>query len=236
METSAQSSVLPHFSVLWQVRSPAEAQTNEKIGSIPDWLEAIRSLRGSVLYAGGRRPQFKTVDGQYYDSDPIDVHCYHMLAYQDHQLVGCVRVYPLVAHTPQCVTEKLLGREAFAQMLLELGGRQATTIEFSRWVVHPDYRKVGLSMPLAAGACAIGRHLGFPLAVASAGTGDMQDQILAHMGFKAVPTVDLLPSDLYKDWIRVMYVSGHNYSPDFVRSMDQMAQVLRLNEASLFSQ
>src|SRR5215469_4838280 len=170
MGQSAQSSLMPRASVLWQVQSPPRAHANEEPGLIPDWVEAIRSLRGSVLYADGRRPQFKIADGRCYDFDPLDLHAYHVLAYQNHQLVGCVRIYPLAFHTGCCTTETLLGKQTFAQMLLELGAQQTTTVEVSRWVVHPDHRTGGLAVQLAAGAVALGRYLGLPLVICSAGT------------------------------------------------------------------
>jgi N-acyl-L-homoserine lactone synthetase len=105
---------------------------NGKPASIPDWMEEVRLLRGSVFYADGRRPHFKIAQGEHYDPDPIDLHAYHVLAYRDYQLVGCVRVLPLVSNAARCTTEVLLGTKVFSEMLLELGAQRTTTAEIGR--------------------------------------------------------------------------------------------------------
>jgi predicted GNAT family N-acyltransferase len=224
---AVQSSIAPSLSLSWQVGSPPITPEKGEPGPIPDWVEDVRALRGSVLYSDGRRPQFKTADGRCYDPDPIDLHAYHVLAYSGHQLVGCVRVYPLVSDAACCATEAILGKKRFAEMLLELGAQRTTTVEIGRWVVHPEHRKSGAGVWLAAGAATLAKRLGFQIAVCSAGTADKQDRILARMGMKTLPTVGVLKSDAYADRVSVMYVHVQNLK--FVRIMDQMAETLGLN-------
>lgn len=231
---AVQSFITPSPSLSWQVRLPPGTQKNEAPASIPDWLEDLRSLRGSVLYAEGRRSQFKIAEGRCYDPDPIDLHAYHVLAYHDHQLVGCARVYPLASETACCTTEAILGKKAFAEMLLELGAQRTITVEIGRWVVHPEHRKGVLGVQLAAGAATLAKRLGFQIAVCTAGTADRQDRILTRMGLKAVPTVDVLKCDAYTDWVRVMYFHIQNLK--FAHIMDQMAETLGLNQIFLGSQ
>ncbi len=227
---AVQSSITPSPSLSWQVRLPPETHENGEPALIPDWVEDVRSLRGSVLYADGRRSQFKIAEGRYYDPDPIDLHAYHVLAYHDHQLVGCIRIYPLASDAACCTTETILGKKAFTEMLLQLGAQRTTTVEIGRWVVHPKHRKGGPRVQLAAGAATLAKRLGFQIAVCSAETEDKQDRILARMGLKTVPTVGVLKCDAYTDRVSVMYVHVQNLK--FVRIMDQMAETLGLNQTS----
>jgi hypothetical protein len=87
-------SEMPQF-LSWQLYGPLR-DTNSGAGeSLPKWVDEVRSLRGAALFDNGRRPHFRTGDGSYADSDPIDLHAWHVLAYAGDSLVGCVRVYPL---------------------------------------------------------------------------------------------------------------------------------------------
>src|SRR5262249_11376722 len=83
---------------------------------VPARLEALWAFRGAVLYDHGRRPQFRTAAGRLVDADPRDGHAYHVLAYRDHTLVGCVRLLPF-AQEGASLTETLLGARRFRQML-----------------------------------------------------------------------------------------------------------------------
>jgi predicted GNAT family N-acyltransferase len=231
---AVQNPITASPSLSWQVQLPPGTYENGELALMPDWLEDVRSLRGSVLYAGGRRPQFKIAEGRCYDPDPVDLHAYHVLAYREHLLVGCVRLYPLTSDTACCTTEAILGRQAFAELLLELGAQRSTTVEIGRWVVHPEHRKGGTGVQLAAGAATLAKRLGFKIAVCSAGTEDKQDRILSRMGLKAVPTVGVLKCAAYTDLVRVLYVHVQNLK--FVCLMDQMAEALGINQMTWQSQ
>jgi hypothetical protein len=144
----------------WQLHCPPRGSIGGAGESWPEWVDEVRSLRGAAFFDNGRRPRFKTDDGCYADSDPIDLHAWHVLAYVGDSLVGCVRVYPLAAGGPQCSTERLLGEERFSEMLFRLGKDRDNTIEIGRWVVDPALRAQGSLAPgigvqLAAGAGAL---------------------------------------------------------------------------------
>ena len=95
--------------------------------SSPEWLDEVRSLRGAALFDNGRRPKFKTGDGCYADSDPIDLYAWHVLAYAGDSLAGCVRVYPLAGNGVPCLTETLLGEKQFSETLRKLGSHRNNT-------------------------------------------------------------------------------------------------------------
>lgn len=67
----------------------------------PDWIDAVRSLRRAALFDNGRRPHFRKGEGNYVDSDPIDLYAWHLAAYAGDSLVGRVRVYPLAGEVPR---------------------------------------------------------------------------------------------------------------------------------------
>lgn len=89
-----------------------------------------------MLY-NGRRRHFRTEEGRFFDADPIDLYAYHILAYDAMRLIGCVRVYSLVSNHFSCVTEQILGKKTFLEMLHKLGAQRTETIEIGRWIVHP---------------------------------------------------------------------------------------------------
>jgi hypothetical protein len=62
----------------WQLHRPPLDSTCGAGGSCPEWIDKVRSLRGAVLFGNGRRPHFRTSEGRYSDSDPIDLHAWHL--------------------------------------------------------------------------------------------------------------------------------------------------------------
>jgi hypothetical protein len=228
-------------SLTWHLRLPLWRSSYSEGHPLPDWLEDVRSLRGSILFDNGRRPHFRTEDGSFFDPDPIDLYAYHVLAYDSTRLVGCVRVYHLVPNGPLCVTEEILGEKAFSEILLNLGGQREETVEIGRWIVHPEFHTNGLTMSLgaqlaagsAALAIALANGLGVQhgIAVCSAGTEDRQDLMLARIGLTAVPGIEPVNCDDYNDNLRVMYCTGNQQlNPRFLRVMDEMAKKLRLTQ------
>lgn len=151
----------------WRLRSPPEVSCGCGGRLLPDWLEDVRLLRGLVLFDNGRRPHFRTTDGRFFDADSIDLYSYHILAYDGSALVGCVRVYPLAANGPACVSEEVLGEETFSELLDNLGIQRRDTVEIGRWIVHPAYRASGRpGTLLAAASAAFATTLGNGSAVA----------------------------------------------------------------------
>jgi Acetyltransferase (GNAT) domain len=226
----------------WQLHSPLRDSISGAEESWPKWIDEVRSLRGAALFDNGRRPHFKTGDGCYADSDPIDLHAWHILAYAGDSLVGCVRVYSLTAGGPPCLTEMLLGEKQFSQMLHGMGKHRDNTIEIGRWVVDPALRisrnlAPGIAVQLAAGAGALAFALVDKseyvdgIAIFSAGSQDKQDLMLSRLGLRPVSGIEPVPSAEYDDVIRVMYcTNAQQLQSRFRRMMDVMAETIGLDQ------
>jgi GNAT acetyltransferase-like protein len=231
----------PQF-LSWQLHCPLWNSINGAGESWPDWIDEVRSLRGAAFYDNGRRPRFKSDNGSFKDSDPIDLYAFHVLAYSGDNLVGCVRVYPLTGSGPPCLTESLIGAEQFSDMLLTLGKHRENTIEIGRWVVDPALRAKGSLAPgigvqLAAGAGALALALANRsedangVAIFSAGSRDKQYLMLSRLGLRPVSGIEPLASTEYDDVIRVMYcTSPQELQSRFQRMMDAMARTVGIDQ------
>src|ERR1700674_949775 len=82
-----------------------------------------------------------------------DLYAYHILAYDEMRLVGCVRIYPLISNDFSCITEQILGEKTFSELLDKLGSRRTETIEIGRWIVHPAYRAWSPRRAIGCGFC-----------------------------------------------------------------------------------
>ena len=242
-QVSSIRSETPSQFLSWQLHSPLRDTTSGAGGSLPKWIDEVRSLRGAALFDNGRRPHFRTSDGRYADSDPTDLHAWHVLAYAGDSLVGCVRVYPLAGGGgPPCLTERLLGEEQFSEMLRRLGKQRDNAIEIGRWVVDPALRTQGSLAPgigaqLAAGAGA----LAFALvnrsedvngvAIFSAGSRDKQYMMLSRLGLRPVSGIEPVVSAEYDDVIRVMYCTNtEELQSRFRRMLYAMAETMGLDQ------
>jgi hypothetical protein len=127
------------------IRPPLEQVAHVSGDVARNWVNDVRSFRGSVLFDSGRRPRFQTTDGTLLDDDPADTYAHHILTYHGERLVGCVRVYCPAVDTPPCVTETLLGEHAFVLMLEKLGLQRLSVVEIGRWMVDPDHRSSGVA-------------------------------------------------------------------------------------------
>jgi hypothetical protein len=226
----------------WQLHPPICESADDPEPPSPDWLDDVRSLRGAAFFDDGRRPQFKSDDGRFVDSDPIDFYAWHLLAYAGVTLVGCVRVYPMIGGGPPCLTELLVGAEQFSKMLLRLGKRRDSTIEIGRWVVDPALRAKGnlapgIGVQLAAGAGSLALALvrrsneSNGVAIFSAGSRDRQFQMLSRLGLKPASEIEPVVSPEFDDLIRVMYcTSTHELQPRFQRLMDAVATTVGIDQ------
>jgi predicted GNAT family N-acyltransferase len=226
----------------WQLRCPLQGSMGGAGELLPDWLEEVRSLRGAALFDHGRRPKFKTGDGRYADSDPIDLHAWHVLAYAGDNLVGCVRVYPLAGNGVPCLTETLLGEKQFLETLRTLGSHRNNTIEIGRWVVDPALRAQnglapGIGVQLAASAGALALALvnqsedENAIAIFSAGSQDNQYLMLSRLGLRPVSGIEPVISTDYDDVIRVMYCArNQKLQRRFHRMMDAMAKTIGFDQ------
>jgi hypothetical protein len=239
--SSGISSARPSSQALsWEVR-PTLGDWMHDHGKAPVWLEEVRSLRAAVLFEDGRRPAFRTRDGHYVDPDPIDPHSFHVLAYHQGTLAGCVRIYPLSESGPPCLTETLLGEDRFSEMLHRLGGKREETFEIGRWVSNPLLRtssnlapSLGMQLAAAAGAVTVrlveNGRLRKGIALSAVGTEDGQDTILTRFGLTVVPGMEPVRCDHYNDTLRVMYCgSTQMLRSRFLQALYAMGNVIGLN-------
>jgi hypothetical protein len=230
-------SVGPSFQ--WQLHLPLRMSHNGNGHVLPSWLEDARSLRASVLWQNGRRPEFKTENG-FSDPDPIDLNAFHILAYDGQRLVGCVRVHRLSSNGPPCLTETLLGDKAFSELIAGFGGLRTDTVEIGRWIVHPEFRKdglAGLAVKLAAGSGALAMALGNHskttqgIAICSVGTADKQDMMLARLGLTILRDIEAIKDHHYEDELRIGVCLGpQTLSHSFRQMMDAMAKEIGITQ------
>jgi hypothetical protein len=219
----------------WRMHPPLFENHDRGDWVLPEWVDDVRTLRGSVFFADGRRPHFRT-DGRFSDSDPIDLYANHVLAYDGSTLVGCIRVYRLTANGPASVTETILGEDSFLEMLRRQGVQRSDTVEIGRWVVDPAYRTNGrAATQLAAAAAMLATTLGNGtvarqgMVVCAVGTGDQQDLLLSHIGLTAAPVNQPIRNNNFNDDVRVMQSIGtKQLHPRFRSVMKEMAQLMGL--------
>ncbi len=172
--------------------------------AVPQWLEDVRALRGRVLYAGGRRPQFFEPETQRYDdAQPHDLEAWHIVARLNGSVVGCVRCAPL--GTAASPIAELLGPEKLDEVVASLGASPDRCAEVSRWTVDPECGLIGLGYDLVAAVWAFLADRGFLFGLAAAGTAGKQDRILHQLGLRYLENVQELWSPTFDDTLRFMY-------------------------------
>jgi N-acyl-L-homoserine lactone synthetase len=214
----------------WLVRWPtghpnAIDDNSDRSGA---WLAELWTFRGNVLYERGLRPLFQSPDGRCTDPDRFDHQAYHIQAFLDNSLVGCLRIMPFALG--RMLTESVFGDGVFARLMERFRCSRSETAEAGRWIVHSQVRGESIGLGLVAGGWALLRNLGFKLAVASVGTRFKQDEILRRIGLNDVPDSKVEMSLTYVDEIRPMYADITRPLPEFAPMIDRMAQVLRLSE------
>jgi hypothetical protein len=212
--------------VSWALHAPP-------LSSCPDgeaaWLAELRSFRARTLYEDGRRPNFRAVDGRYWDPDPVDLHAHHVVARWGGALVGTIRLLSLVAPQPGTV-ERLLGRQRLEAMIAGLGVDRAHATEAGGWVVDPACRGSLIGKRLVAATVALTWQLGAHLWLGAAGTRYGQDRIVGRMGVRAIPGLDPLPLPGYADDVRLVYLTPEEGGGAFQASAREMATKLGLGE------
>jgi len=170
---------------------------------VPRWLDDVRTLRGRVLYAGGRRPQFFDDAAQrYHDAQPHDLEAWHIVARLNGQVVDCVRCAPLGTKTSP-LTE-ILGAEKLSHLVASLNATPKECAEVSRWTVDPECGLIGLGYDLIAAVWAFLADSGFRFGLAAAGTAGKQDRILNQLGLRYLEGVEDLWSPTFDDTLRFM--------------------------------
>jgi len=231
----------------WTLKLPSHWTPNCEIESSSlEWLTNVRALRGRVLYDNGRRPRFRTPEGGFLDPDPIDVRAFHILAYDDATLVGCVRLYHLEPDGPPCVTERILGERTFSEMLQVLNVRRIDIVEIGRWIVDPRYRAtkrdLALSIQLAAASGALAKALAQAsdelrgYVICAAGTKDRQNMLLTRVGMVPVSGIGPIYCEDYKDDVHILCCSKtQQLNLQFIGLIDKMEKEIRLDDSLLES-
>jgi hypothetical protein len=212
--------------VSWALHAPPLSSSP---GGEAPWLAELRAFRARTLYDGGRRPNFRAVDGRFWDPDPADLHAHHVLARWSGSVVGAIRLLRLVAPQPGTL-ERLLGTERLETMIGGLGADRTHAAEAGGWVVDPACRGSLVGKRLVAATVALTWQLGARLWLGAAGTRYGQDRIVARMGVRAVPGVDPLPLPGYADDVRLVYLTPEEGGDAFHTSAAEMAAKLGLGE------
>jgi hypothetical protein len=158
----------------------------------------LAEMRGRVLYAEGRRAQFRQGNGRCIDQDPLDRYAYHVLLRTSDKLIGCIRLVPL-KHVQVCGIESLWGRRRFERLLVQLGTTRNRIGEVGRWVVTPEYALLRMGLRLVAGVGTLATWLRLETVVAVAGTRDGQANALMRAGGRPVPGLLPMKSQKYDD-------------------------------------
>ena len=167
------------------------------------WLEELQEMRGRVLYAEGRRPSFRLADGSFADANDVDLSAYHLLVRCDERIVACARILHPIPASSTVVSST--GPDHVGNLLHRRNVMPDDACEASRWVVEPDFRKLGLGLHVVAASWAVAQWLGVKLAFVMAGTRDRQDRMLMRMGAHAVDDLAAVRSELYDDDLRLLY-------------------------------
>lgn len=188
----------------------------------------LSKMRGRVLHAGGRRPQFRQTDGSFSDHDPLDRWAYHLLLRSSGCLIGCIRVVPLSVQI--CGTESLLGHQRFEQLLVHLGTTRDRVGEVGRWIVAPEYSRFRMGLPLIAGLGALAKWLGLETLIATVGTRDGQAKTLMRAGGRQVPGFVPIKCQKYDDDLVVLTFDLLHPAESFEPFAVEMAARLSLDE------
>lgn len=208
----------------WEIRRPPISEVNE-----PEWITELAEMRGRVLYAGGRRGQFRHADGHCIDRDPLDRYAYHLLLRNLDRLIGCIRVIPL-RNVQRCRSESLLGSEQFERVVVRCGTSRDRVGEVGRWVIVPELAPLRMGLRLVAGVGALAKWLGLETVVAIVGTRDGQADALMRAGGRQVPGLVPIKSEKYNDDLVVLTFDLLNPAKSFGPFAVEMAARLSLDE------
>jgi predicted GNAT family N-acyltransferase len=145
-------------------------------------VEEIRTFRAGVLYAGGRRPEFRTPSGAYVDQDELDAVAYHVAGRdRDGELAACMRMAPAELAVTSAV-EAHLGAERAARLAASLAVAPAQILEVGRMAVAERYRRQSLAVVVVLAGLVLTRRVGRRLVWGTAGMRDHQHLFFARFG------------------------------------------------------
>jgi hypothetical protein len=187
----------------------------------------LSEFRGRILYAGGRRPQFRRDDGMYADDDPLDSRSFHVTVRTADDLVGYIRIRPL----PEC-SQSSLGQlvtpAQFEGALDEMRLTQNDCLEVSRWIVAPCARGTEVAGTLVISAWAVGRWLRKRRLLATVGARDGQATLLSRFGGQVLRSIEAKFIAEYDDELAAMCFDL-NYPPARVATkLEEVTRLLKL--------
>jgi hypothetical protein len=174
-------------------------------------LQDLRAFRAEILFAGGRRPEFRAPDGRFVDAHMLDHGAYHITAHTEPSgpPKGYIRLAP-PALTGHFQTRALLGDERFVTLLETHKILSRAVFEHSRLVVAEAARGVGLGILLNAVAVATARALGAAGMVGICGMDDGQHRLQQRFGFRILPETEHY-STQYQDHVcAVLHRAGNS--------------------------
>ena len=190
-------------------------------------LREISEFRGRILYADGRRPQFRLEGGGYADDDPLDAGSFHITVRSGGDLVGYIRIRPLPDHF-QSSLGRLVTKRQLEAALQEMKLTQNDCLEVSRWMVAPSARGTTVAPNLVVSAWVVGRWLGKRRLFATVGMRDRQVTMLARFGGQVIDTFDAKFIAEYNDELAVMHFDLNDPPPRVAAELSAVGRLLGL--------
>jgi predicted GNAT family N-acyltransferase len=194
----------------------------------PFILREISEFRGRILYAEGRRPSFRRIDGGYSDDDPLDSQSFHVTVRAAGNLVGYVRIRPVPEYS-QSTLGRLITRPEFEEILQQMRLIEDDCLEVSRWIVAPSARATEVGTTLVVSAWAVGRWLGKRRLIATVGARGGQTVMLARFGGQVLRSINAKFVPEYDDEVAAMHFDLNHPPPRVTAKLSAVGRLLRLS-------
>lgn len=187
-------------------------------------LDELRTFRAEVLYADGRRPEFRDPHGRFIDDQEIDSGAYHLTARAsvDGPLLAYARIaVPELSDGFQC--RELLGPNALRAALEGFGVNGERVVEAGRLVVKQKRQGRQLGKLFISVGLAVVRVHGAEATIGTAGVLDGQARLYQRFGFKVHPG-ERYYSTHYQDEICVIVHRTADGALEFEDTVAAMAE------------
>jgi hypothetical protein len=206
----------------WHAVSPVACTDVDAVA-----LAEFSEFRARILYADGRRPQFRRAGGGYADDDPLDPRSFHLTVRKNGDLVGYTRIRPLHEFAQSSIGP-LVTKRQFEAALEEMRLARNDCLEVSRWIVAPAVRGTAIGATLVVSAWAVGRWLGKRCLLATVGTRDGQARMLGRYGGQILHSIDARFIAQYDDELVTMRFDLNHPPPRVATRLCAVGQLLRL--------
>ena len=177
-------STVENMRTLFSVRVHLAASTRQLVGigdsdDFRSVLAEIRRFRAQVYFDSGRRPDFRTADGDFEDAEQIDDFACHIVCRDPQgQIVGCLRAGRADLLLSSAVEEHL-GSARTQKEIRAMGLEKAQVMELGRLAVASDQRRRGVARALLLVSHVLACRLDCLVLWGTAGQGDGQDRYLS---------------------------------------------------------